>query len=146
MSAHVCSLLALLGSGGQLAGEAPGEAPAEAALEETARRHYEVGLRHFNLAEYDRAIEEFREGYRISRAAGFLFNLGQAHRLKGDCAAAVRFYRTYLREGGTVANREQVEATLGRLEPCPVAGPSAPAATVAAEAPRVATHHRPMDI
>src|SRR5262249_23764963 len=43
--------------------------------ERHARSLYEEGLRHFNLAEYDAAIESFREAYRFVQDPELLFNI-----------------------------------------------------------------------
>jgi hypothetical protein len=46
------------------------------------------GNKHFELAEYDAAIADFKEAYRIGDAPGYLYNIAQAYRLKGDCRNA----------------------------------------------------------
>src|SRR5262245_62171614 len=62
-----------------------------------AQIHLTEGNRHFNLAEYDLAIAEYKEAYRLSDKPGLLFNIAQAYRLSGDCPMALRFYENYRR-------------------------------------------------
>src|SRR5690349_20982987 len=62
-----------------------------------ARAHFEIGLRHYNLGEFDRAIVEFKLAYRRSEAPGLLFNIAQAHRARGDARSALHFYAAFLR-------------------------------------------------
>jgi tetratricopeptide (TPR) repeat protein len=53
---------------------------------EKARAHYETGLHYYDVADYQQAIREFKRAYELSAAPELLFNIGQAHRLAGDCA------------------------------------------------------------
>lgn len=78
---------------------------------------YAQGDAEFKAARYDAAIEKFTEAYRLTSAPGFLFNIAQAHRLKGDCRAALNVYKTYLREDAT-APREKVEKRIREMEQC----------------------------
>ena len=64
---------------------------------ERARSLFEQGQLHYSLGEYGEAIARFREAYELSAAPGLLFNLAQAHRLKGDCAPAIEIYRHFKR-------------------------------------------------
>ncbi len=75
-----------------------------------ARELFEQGLSHYNLAEYDKAIDEFKQSYALSRVPLLLFNIGQAYRLKGDCVQAMRFYKNYLRDSPRPANKAELEA------------------------------------
>lgn len=84
--------------------------------EEEARAHYEAGLRHYNLGEFDEAIAEFKKAYALSGAPGLLFNTAQAYRLKGDHKQALYFYRTYLRLVPEAPNRADVEARIAEME------------------------------
>jgi len=74
-----------------------------------ARRHYDKAREHYNLGEYDQAIAEFKEAYRLWKQPLFLFDIGQAYRLSGDCAQAITFYKSYLREAPNPDNRAEVD-------------------------------------
>src|SRR5262249_44095985 len=96
----------------------PGAARAvepSAAADAQARSHYELGQRHYNVGDFDRAIDEFKRAYEISPAPGLLFNIAQAYRAKKDREHALYFYTTYLREDPEAPEREYVEARLREL-------------------------------
>ena len=99
-----------------------------------ARRLYEIGLRAFNVGEYDLAIDSWKASYQQSPAPGLLYNLAQAHRLRGDCAEARLLYKRYLASGPTGRQRERAEARVVELESC-AQRPPAPPAVPAAVAP-----------
>jgi len=86
-----------------------------AATEEQARSHYQRGQRHYNVGDFDGAIDEFKRAYEISPAPGLLFNIAQAYRAKKDREHALYFYSTYLREDPNAPEREFVEARMSEL-------------------------------
>ena len=53
-----------------------------------ARALYTDGLRLYRAGVYDEAIAKLQASYRLVPAPGLLYDMAQAHRLKGDCAAA----------------------------------------------------------
>jgi len=118
-----------------LASPRPAVAQTSAADVEAARAAFELGDRHFKLAEYDRAIEAYKESYRRSARPELFYNIAQAHRLKGDCPSAVQFYRRYLKELPDAPNRERVTQHLATLEPCPAAPPPPTPPTVSTPSP-----------
>lgn len=81
-----------------------------------AKALYEKGLGHYNLGEWDLAIDAFRKAYAISSAPGLLFNIGQSFRLKKDYEQALYFYGTYLRLKPDASNRADVEARMKEME------------------------------
>lgn len=81
-----------------------------------AREHYQKGITHYNLGEFDQAIDEFKQAYAISGSPGLLFNVAQAYRLKKDYENALYFYRTYLRLQPDASNRPDVEARIIEME------------------------------
>jgi tetratricopeptide (TPR) repeat protein len=84
--------------------------------QEVAREHYRKALAHYDLRQFDRAIAEFQQAYAISGAPELLFNMAQAHRLRGDCKHALHFYRTYLRLVPDAPNRDDVQARIGEMQ------------------------------
>jgi len=89
-------------------------APDEAKKAE-AKSLYEEGLKHYNLGEYDAAIESFKRAYAISSAPGLLFNIAQSYRLKKDYEQASNFYLTYLRLKPDAPNRSDVEQRIDEM-------------------------------
>ncbi len=97
---------------------APTAADRAAAKEAFAR-----GTRHFNVAEYDEAIAEFKASYKLVPAPLLLYNIAQAYRQHGDCAEAARFYRSYLREAPAAKDRARVEQRVVEMDACVAAKP-----------------------
>ena len=86
-------------------------APAQSPQDE-ARDLYKKGMTHYEIGEFDVAIEEFKRAYALTSAPGLLFNIAQVYRMKKDPEQAVYFYRTYLRLVPDAPNRTDVEALL----------------------------------
>jgi tetratricopeptide (TPR) repeat protein len=100
----------------QKKGQPSAEEQEKAAKTAKAREHYDKGITHYNLGEFDKAIEEFKQAYAISGAPGLLFNVAQAYRLVGDYKQALYFYRTYLRLQPSAGNKADVEARIVEME------------------------------
>jgi tetratricopeptide (TPR) repeat protein len=84
--------------------------------QDTARDHYIKGTRAYELGLYDEAIVEYVAAYKAKDDPALLFNLGQAHRLAGHPAEALRFYKTYLAKLPEAANRADVEWKIRELK------------------------------
>ena len=82
-----------------------------------ARVHYETGMAHFNLEEWDQAIAEWEEGYRVKPVPEFLFNIAQAYRKSSRYERALTFYQRYLRLAPKADNRAEVERQIEQLKP-----------------------------
>ncbi len=89
---------------------------AESADEQAARAHYELGLTHYHLGQFDDAANEFKKAYELSKKPKLMFNIAQALRLGGHHSEAVYFYRTYLRLVPDAPNRSDVEEFIGESE------------------------------
>jgi hypothetical protein len=81
-----------------------------------AKELFQQGTTLFTVGEFDKAIEAWQEGYKAKPDPGFLFNIAQAYRLKGDTTKAIFFYRGYLRNSPKAANRADVEAKIAALQ------------------------------
>jgi len=116
-----------------------------------ARQAFEDGKKAYNVGDFDRAIELWKQAYEYRDDPIFLYNIAQAYRQKGDAQKAIFFYRAYTRESPRARNRAEVEARIVELqkildaqpppeppkpepEPAPPAPPP-PAPVVAAEVP-----------
>jgi tetratricopeptide (TPR) repeat protein len=84
-----------------------------------ARALYAEGKRFFDLAEYDKAIDSWKRAYVLDDAPMLLFNIGQAYRLGGDCASALRFYANYEREQPNPPNADELALARTRCNPQP---------------------------
>jgi tetratricopeptide (TPR) repeat protein len=81
-----------------------------------AKAHYETGVRHFDLSEYEPALVEFKEAYRNKPDPVFLYNIAQCHRKLGHTDEAISFYQSYLRRAPEAKNREEVERRIAELQ------------------------------
>jgi tetratricopeptide (TPR) repeat protein len=90
-----------------------------------AEELYKQGLVHYDLAEYDAAIDEFKQAYELSKAPALLYNLGQAYRFRKprDCSLALWYYRAFLRSQPTPSQRPAVERVIAEMERCVSAAP-----------------------
>jgi tetratricopeptide (TPR) repeat protein len=91
-------------------------APAADDTSAQARKMYERGMAHFQLAEYDDAIAKWQEGFRLKPVPEFLYNIGQAYRLSSRPEKAVQNYRAYLRMAPDAKNRVEVEHHVASLQ------------------------------
>jgi tetratricopeptide (TPR) repeat protein len=73
------------------------------------------GTKAFDLGAFDEAIREYSEAYRVIDDPALLYNIAQAHRLSGNKAEAMHFYKIYLSKG-TAANREEVRSKIAELQ------------------------------
>jgi tetratricopeptide (TPR) repeat protein len=83
-----------------------------------AKDLYEQGNTHYDLAEYDQAIDLFKQAYALSHRPTLLYNIAQAYRLKGDCEQALQVYRNYLRVDPGSQFRAKVESRIAEMETC----------------------------
>jgi|SRR4051812_23164033 tetratricopeptide (TPR) repeat protein len=81
-----------------------------------ARQQFKVGSQHYNLGEYQPALEAFKEAYRSLEDPIFLYNIAQCQRQLGQKREAVRAYRAYLNNSGDAPNREQVQQLIRQLD------------------------------
>ncbi|MEZ4400703.1 MAG: protein kinase [Kofleriaceae bacterium] len=84
---------------------------------EDASATFERGLKAYAEGQYADAAEAFERAYAARPAAGVLFNLAQARRKAGQCAAAVEAYRRFLR-APTADAKATAEANLIESEAC----------------------------
>jgi tetratricopeptide (TPR) repeat protein len=81
-----------------------------------ARRLFSSGSKHFDLGEYDQALADFKEAYRIREDPVFLYNIAQCHRLLKHHEEALRAYKTYLRRAPESPVRAEVEQRIVALQ------------------------------
>src|SRR3954452_20947179 len=81
-----------------------------------AKKLFQSGTKHFDLNEFDAALSDFKEGYRLMDDPVFLYNIAQCYRLTNHNIDAARFYKSYLRRKPDAANRKEVEIKIRALE------------------------------
>jgi tetratricopeptide (TPR) repeat protein len=95
----------------------PARAEVETALKQAeGRASFEDAESHYKLQEYDIALKDYAESYRITKAPEILFNIGQCYRQLNKPEEAIKSYKTYLREIPNAPNRVNVEATIAEME------------------------------
>jgi hypothetical protein len=97
--------------------------PGAPAIDPEAMRLYDEGLRHFRAGAYDDAIASLQSAYYKTPLPALLYDLGQAYRLKGDCAQALGAYEHFLATGPVGRQRTLTEARVADMQRC--AAPSA---------------------
>jgi tetratricopeptide (TPR) repeat protein len=83
-----------------------------------AVRLYDEGLRQFGAGSYDKAIELLKAAYDQAPVPTLLYDLGQAYRLRGDCAQALGAYQRFLATGPTGRARDLTEARVTDMKRC----------------------------
>lgn len=122
----------------------PELAEADRSSRSRADRRLAKGLELYRARDYDKAIAMFKEGYAIEPRREFLYALGQAERLSGDCESALVYYRNFLSrnppEKAAAAAFEQIEVCERALASGPARrsrpAPAPPPPVVVAPAPR----------
>jgi tetratricopeptide (TPR) repeat protein len=98
-----------------------------------AREHLTRGLRLYDAQKYADAIAEFQAGYQIDPQPDFLYAMGQAERLNGDCRRAIAAFEAYLRTSPSpkqgASAKEKLAWCHDELRRHPEAAPPAPAPT-----------------
>lgn len=75
---------------------------------QAAKKHFKIAEQHHKLGRFKDALREYSKAYELAPLAGFLFNIGQCHRLLGNYERAIFFYEGYLREKPGAKNRKAV--------------------------------------
>jgi hypothetical protein len=109
----------------------------------TAKEWSDHGLLQYRKGDFAEAIRSFETSYDLSKNPGLLFNIGQAHRLTGDCASAIVAYRRYLDEAPDGRYRTHAQKNLQSLDRCrsPEAAPKDPAPLASPRTEPAATEH-----
>lgn len=64
--------------------------------EARAKQLFKEGQTAYDLAEFDKALELYSEAYRLKPLPGFLFNMAQCHRQKGNYERAAFFFQRFI--------------------------------------------------
>jgi tetratricopeptide (TPR) repeat protein len=81
-----------------------------------AKARYTTGQSHYNLNEFQEALQDFKEAYRLFPDPVFLFNVAQCERQLGNLDEAIKFYRSYLRNKPRAPNRQEVERRIDEMQ------------------------------
>jgi tetratricopeptide (TPR) repeat protein len=111
-------LAALLSSGQPARGADP--------RTESAREHSAQGDAYYKLEKYGNAIGEYEQAYLAKSDPSFLYNIAQCHRLMGQSAEAIKFYRRFLKDAPNAPNRAVAEKHIRDLEEASSSRPGSP--------------------
>jgi tetratricopeptide (TPR) repeat protein len=106
-------------------------ASADDARTENARAHYLQGDAYYKLDKYANALQEYEQAYIAKADPSFLYNIAQCHRLMGNRAEALKFYKRYLKDAPNAPNRPVAEKHIKDLEASLAHVPDAPNAPTA---------------
>jgi hypothetical protein len=95
----------------------------------TADEWYKEGENQYNLGNFDKAVDAFKQGFSLetneSKKAAYLFNVAQSYRQANDCKNAQFFYKRFLslKDNDTVKplsakTRKDVEERIAELDVC----------------------------
>jgi tetratricopeptide (TPR) repeat protein len=128
-----------------LSGLCATRADAKPTINELAKAHFELGRAQFKHGDYEGALREFDESFKLQAAPLLLYNAGLAARKAGHDAIALKRYEDYLqRAPEDAAERAEVQRYVDELrvtvplnEPEPTTAP--PVVTPAIVTPVAAT-------
>ena len=83
---------------------------------DSARAHSQEGDSYYKLEKYANAITEYEQAYLAKPDPSFLYNIAQCHRLMGQGAEAIKFYRRFLKDAPAAPNRAVAEKHIRDLE------------------------------
>src|SRR5262245_49644213 len=78
--------------------------------EKKARAHVTASQQAYNLGNFDEALKELEEAYKLKPVPGLLFNIAQCHRQLHNYERAAFYYNAYAESGAT---GPQVEVARG---------------------------------
>jgi len=82
-----------------------------------ARQHSDACIKAYDLAEYQRAINECKAAYELYPAPLLLYSIAQANRKLGQAATALEFYKKYIAKAPNGSQRPQAENQIILLKP-----------------------------
>jgi tetratricopeptide (TPR) repeat protein len=85
---------------------------------ENVQKIVDKGQAHMDLFEYEAAITQFKEGYRLSQDPLLLVKIAEANRLTGDCAEAGVMYKQYLDKKPDAPDKKTVDARIAEAKAC----------------------------
>lgn len=81
-----------------------------------AKVHFDEAQKQYKLGHFEEAFTEYQRAYTLAPFADLLFNMGQCRRNLKDYDRALFFFRSYLREAPSAADRERVNQLITQLE------------------------------
>lgn len=70
----------------------------------------------YKVGDFQKALDGYKEAYRLVQKPSLLFNIAQCHRQLGSYTEAIATYRAFLRDEPTTPLKEDVEALIAESE------------------------------
>ncbi len=99
---------------GATASPARADGPASGDAAVPAKDHYDRAMIAYNVQDWPTAIRELKAAYEAEPKQEYIFALGQAQRLSGDCAGAVMSFHAFMRQ----ATPKQIDAVQALASEC----------------------------
>src|SRR5213075_837707 len=84
----------------------------ESVTVEKAKALFAEGNQHYNLGEFQQALEMYKLAYRVKPLPAFQFNIAQCHRKLGQHKDAIAMYQAYLVGVPDATNKDIVESLI----------------------------------
>jgi tetratricopeptide (TPR) repeat protein len=90
----------------------------------TAEDWYKEGANQYNLGNFDKAVDAFKQGFELetneNKKPAYLYNVAQAYRQEGKCKEAVFFYKRFLalKQDVKASTRDKVEKLIAEADDC----------------------------
>ena len=90
----------------------------------TAEDWYKEGADQYNLGNFDKAVDAFKQGFELetneNKKPAYLYNVAQAYRQENKCKEAVFFYKRFLalKQNVKPTTRAQVDKLIAEGEDC----------------------------
>jgi Tfp pilus assembly protein PilF len=107
--------LSLAGCLCSMASFTPQTASAQSSDDQQAHAHFQVAASYYEQANYESALREFLEAYRLSQRSQLFYNLSLCYQQLGDLENAVSYLDRYLAEVTDIENRASLETRLANL-------------------------------
>lgn len=114
---RICTgLLLVLGLAATQAHAQPKKSDPISAQMEQAKALFAKGEDHFKLGEFDKALEAYKEAYKLSHAPLLLLNMGQCQVKLGEYEEAKHSFEALLREDPNTPYRTEVEGKITEMD------------------------------
>lgn len=79
---------------------------------EKAKALFAEGKQHYNLGEFQQALDKYKLAYRVKPLPAFQFNIAQCHRKLNQHAEAIAMYQAFLLNGAGETDKAMVESLI----------------------------------
>ena len=81
-----------------------------------AKKHFNEAQTHYRLQEYQAALDEFQQAYKLSQKAGLLFNIAQCYRQMQQYPEAIQGFQAFIHDDPESSYRAEAEKNISELQ------------------------------